>query len=278
MPNLIDRTSIGKSDVVLDIGAGSGTITEELLKKCKKVIAFELDNNLADKLNQRFGDRQNFELREGNFLSFSLPTHPYKVFSNIPFNITSTIIKNLTLSNNPPQDCYLIIQKEAAAKFAGKPISTTNSLMSVLLNPWFEFHIRHEFQRSDFYPKPSVDVVLFEIKQRDKELVDRKNKSQYEDFITYSFSQFEPNITETLTKVFGKQTTVQLTEKLKFSPKSKPSELSFGNWVGLFYEFLKTSHKQQAIVKSSFGKLLKQQEKIDKIHRTRKDPDWKSKK
>ena len=106
----------------------------------------------------------------------------------------------------------------------------------------------------------------------------RKNKIQYEDFITYSFSQFEPNIAETFTKVFGKQTTVQLTEKLKFSPKSKPSGLNFGNWVDLFYEFLKTSHKQQAIAKGSFSKLLKQQEKIDKIHRTRKDPDWKSKK
>src|SRR3989344_7206331 len=136
-PNLVDKlldlVSLSKEDTVLEIGAGEGIITKALLDKCKKVIAYEIDKQLVKNLNNKFFNQNNLELRNEDFLNQTLPKFPYKVFSNIPFNVTSAVIKKLTLGENSPQEAYLIVQKEAAIKFLGKPYDNKNSQVSVLL-------------------------------------------------------------------------------------------------------------------------------------------------
>ena len=273
--NLLDKSSIYSNDIVYEIGAGDGIITKELLKKAKRVVAFELDRNLYDKLTQRFQGKKSLELRLENFLTYKLPNYSYKVFSNIPFNITSAIIKKLTLENNSPEDTYLIVQNEAAKKFAGKPIDNKNSQIAVILNPWFEYHIIHKFKASDFFPRPNIEIVLLEIRKRKKALIDTKNKQKYEDLITYAFNQFKPNIAEGLSNVLRKQDIIRLTKEFNFSPNSKPTELDFNDWRSLFNLFYNAPKNKQKLVLGSFTKQLRQQEKIEKIHRTRTDKNWK---
>jgi len=276
--DLIDKSSITDEDVVYEIGAGQGIITQELLKRVKRVIAFELDKNLYNKLAKRFENEQSLELKQGNFLIHPLPSYSYKVFSNIPFNITSEIIKKLTQTKNPPEDAYLIIQKEAAKKFIGKPIDIKNSQISILLKPWFELSTFYRFEHNDFFPKPNVDTVLLRIKKRKKPLVQYKNKESYEDLIVYAFNQFKPNVVEGLSDVYGKDAILELSTKLGFSPVLKPSELGIRDWLGLFSYFLdEIDAKHKSVVEGIYKKQLAQQEKLDKIHRTRMDKDWKTK-
>lgn len=259
--SLVNRSSISKDDIVVEIGAGNGIITKELIKKARKVIAFELDNEFFRKLSQKFQNEKSLELKLEDFLTTDLPTHPYKVFSNIPFNVTSAIIKKLTLENNPPENAYLIVQKEAAMKFAGKPLDIKNSQLSAILYPWFEFRVVHTFRPGDFFPRPNVKIIFLEIKKRDQPLI--KNKNNYEDFVTYTFNQTKPNVSEGLSKIMKIQAT-----------NSKPSQLNFEDWIKLFGLFLNVSEKQQSIIKDSFAKQLKQQENIEKINRTRIDQNW----
>jgi len=259
--DLVDRSGITSNDTVLEIGAGEGIITEQLFKKAGRVIAFELDKDLFSKLAKKFQNEKTLELKLEDFLTSQLPNYPYKVFSNIPFNITSAIIKKLTLENNSPEDGYLIVQKEAAMKFAGKPVDIKNSQLSVILYPWFEFRIIHNFRPSDFFPKPNVDIVLLEIKKRIKPLIE--NKYLYQDFVTYAFNQPKPNVAESLSKIM----------KVKVT-NLKPSELDFKEWVSLFDLFLRQSDRQQNLVGDSFSKQLKQQESLEKINRTRVDKNW----
>jgi 23S rRNA (adenine-N6)-dimethyltransferase len=261
--NLIGQSGVSENDTVIEIGAGEGIITSELLNKAKKVIAFELDKIFFDKLSQKFQNNRQLDLKNEDFLASPLPNYPYKVFSNIPFNITSAIIKKLTFGRNPPEDSYLIVQKEAAAKFAGKPQDSKNSQISVLLYPWFEFKVVYKFKPTDFFPKPSVEIILLEIKKRDNPLIDNKNKESYEDFITYAFNQPKPNVAKSLERI------------ITINPTTlKPSELEFDNWLALFNVFLKIPKDRQNIVKGSFVKQQKDQEKIEKIHRTRVDKSW----
>ncbi len=257
----MNRSSISANDTVIEIGSGEGIITKALLKKAGKVVAYEVDQEFFRKLTQKFQNEKSLELRLEDFLTSDLPNYPYKVFSNIPFNITSAIIKKITLEDNPPEDTYLIVQKEAAAKFAGKPLDIKNSQLSVILYPWFEFRSAYTFRSGDFFPRPNVDIVLLEIKKRDEPLVE--NRNLYEDFVTYAFNQPKPNITEGLSKVMKvKQTNL------------KPSELNFADWIDLFELFLTQPLHQQNIVMGSFSKQLKQQESIEKINRTRVDKNW----
>jgi len=272
---LVGKSSISKEDTVFDIGAGQGIITEELLRRAKRVAAFEIDPDLFNKLSQRFQNEKSLELIRGNFLTCKLPSQPYKVFSNIPFNLTAEIIKKLAQTQNPPEDTYLIVQNEAANKFAGKPIDNKNSQMAILLKPRFDFEIFHQFKVVDFFPRPSVDIIMLRIKKKDKPLVGYKQESLYEDFVTYAFNQFKPDITEGLSKVFGKGTIIKLAGKLGFPPSSKPSELDIEDWIGLFNAFTQLNGKYQSIVRGSYANLLSQQGKLEKIHRTRTDKSWK---
>ncbi len=194
---LVNNSSITKNDSVYEIGAGDGIITQALLNKAGWVVSFELDSNFVNKLKNKFKDHGNLELRHEDFLDYALPSQDYKVFSNIPFNITSAIIKKLTLEDNIPTYSYLIVQKEAAMKFAGKPLDNKNSQLSVILYPWFEFSIKHTFKSSDFFPKPNVDIVLLEIKKRDESLIEQNQRMMYEDFITYTFNQPKPSMNVT---------------------------------------------------------------------------------
>lgn len=272
--SLVSKSGISKNDTVLEIGAGEGIITAELLNKAGKVIAFEVDKYFFDKLEKKFQGNTSLQLRLEDFLDSELPNYSYKVFSNIPFNLTAAIIKKLTLENNPPEDAYLIIQKEAAMKFVGKPLDTKNSQLSVLLHPWFEIKSIYDFKPSDFYPRPNVNIVLVEIIQRHEPSVEFEKRQKYEDFVTFAFNQFKPNIIEGLSSILGRHSIIDLAKKNGFSPEAKPSEVDFQDWVSLFEIFSGVSEKQQSIVKGSFAKQLKQQENIEKVNRTRVDKNW----
>lgn len=154
--NLIEHSSISQNDIVYEIGPGTGIITAELAKRCKKVVAVEIDKNLAKNLKTKFINTPNIEVFEGNFLFYPLNELRYKVFSNIPFNITSAIIKKLTEAKNLPIDIFLFVQQDAAKKFLGAP-SDKETQYSLLLKPTFELSIIHQFKRNDFKSCPMQD-------------------------------------------------------------------------------------------------------------------------
>jgi len=275
---LISQSTITKDDTVFDIGAGQGVITDELIKASGKVIAFEIDSNLFGKLEHRLESNKSVEVRLGNFLDYPLPNYPYKVFSNIPFNITSAVIKKLTEAQNPPEDTYLILQKEAALKFLGKPYDSKSSQLATLLKPWFDMTIVHNFDKNDFFPRPMVDIVLMRIEKRSNPLIGPDHKRLFEDFIVYTYNQFQPDVVKGLSKVLGRETMLKLAKQIGFSPNSKPSELKFEDWLKVFDYLVKnTDQSHKIIVKGAFDRLQQQQQNLQKINRTRLDKNWKSK-
>jgi 23S rRNA (adenine-N6)-dimethyltransferase len=275
--SLIDRSSITKDDLVYEIGAGQGIITNELLKRSKRVVAFELDENLFNKLRTRFISKKNLDLKLGDFLEYSLPKSPYKIFANIPFNITAAIIKKITNTSTLLNDAYLFVQKEAAYKYIGMPYARS-SQASVLLHPFFDISLFNKFENSDFFPKPKVDVVLLRIKRRRVSLVSLSLKSEYEDLVIFAFNQFKARLIDGLSQVIDCNKLTKLFKKLDIPPKIKPSELSQSSWLQVFKLFTNSSSQQKAVVRGAKSKQEKQQKKLSKIYRTRKDRNWKLKK
>jgi len=273
--SLLEKTSINSKDIVYEIGSGKGIITEKLLAKSAKVIAFEKDEELFFKLEEKFKNEDNVEIHLGDFLKQDIDFKGSKVFSNIPFNITSEIIKKLVNIENSPIDTYLFIQKEAFEKYSGIPKET---LVSLLIKPWFELRELHGFSPEDFSPKPSVDIVLLQIKKHEEFLVEKKNRQIYNDFISYSFSQWQPNIEKTFKKIFTYKQLKILSNDLNFDLGDKITDLTFEQFLNLFNYFLQgvDSKKQKEVF--GFEKILqKQQKNLKKIHRSRTDKSWKKK-
>ena len=271
---LVSSSGINNNDTVLEIGAGKGIITKELSKKARKVISYEIDPEYINQLELL--SISNLEIKHGDFLSFDLPKDKYKVFANIPFNKTSEIIKRLLFSNNPPTDTYLVVQKEAVERFSGKQFDKKNSLLSVLFNPWFEFSITHQFNRTDFKPMPNVDTVLLNIKLRNNPKLLDLDKEAYRDFVVFGFNQMAPNILEGLSKVINQNHITKLFNKLNISTNLKPTELDKDTWIDIFDLLKYQKQNKRNLIKNSYIKWVKQQENIEKINRTRVDKDWKS--
>ena len=265
---LLEKSSITKGDLVYDIGAGCGIISEELAKRQARVIAIEQDNELFNRLKQKLGDSLLVTLRHGDFLAESLPSRArYKVFANIPFVATADIVRKLLFSQNPPDDCYLVMQREAARKFAGIP---TETLFSLLLKPWFELSILYAFRRTDFFPVPNIEIVLMQAERRKLALVAAEHTHTYRDFVLYGFSQAKPTLKNALQEVFTYPQFTRLSRDLGFRPESSPSDLSFPQWLGLFSFFSKRGDRgRRDLISVSGERLRRQQNHLKKIHRTR---------
>lgn len=233
---IITRSSISQSDIVYEIGPGDGVITSELAKKAKKVIAIEIDIDLINKLKDMFTKNPNVEIINADFMEYQINTPKYKVFSNIPFNITADIARKLLYSSNPPIDTYLILQKEAAMKFSGQPVETE---FSVLIKPWFSFEIIWEFERSDFIPVPAVDVVLLHIKKRTPSLVAADDANIYRKFVKFGFEAWKKDLKIAYKNIFTYEQWKRLARENGFPINVTPSQLYFDQWLRIFQFFLR---------------------------------------
>jgi 23S rRNA (adenine-N6)-dimethyltransferase len=233
--SLLNRSSITPDDVVYEIGPGAGILTRALVKRVRKVIAIEKDRDLYMNLKRKLEHDKNIILHNTDFLKFNIIDSCYKVFANIPFNITSAIMKKIIYAPNPPAEAYLIIQKEAAEKFIGIPKTTQ---FSVLVKPWFRLRIIRSFKRTDFSPVPNVDVVMLHMKKRSPPLVALQERHVYERFITRGFNAWKKNVKQNYKNTFTYTQWKRLSRDLAFPFHAKPSELRFEQWLGLF-EFYK---------------------------------------
>jgi len=238
--SMLNESSIGLNDIVYEIGPGSGMLTKELVKKSKKVIAIEKDHNLYTGLKQKFDCCHNLIIFNTDFLKFKIKEPYYKIFANLPFNLTAAVIRKIIALANPPIEAYLILQKEAAEKFMGVPKSTQ---FSVLVKPWFQLKIIRYFRNTDFYPVPNVDVVMLHLEKRMPALILPKDIPLYEKFVKCGFGAWRKNLKSNLGNIFSYTQWKRLARELGFPIHAIPSELCFRQWLGLFEFFRKYIYK-----------------------------------
>lgn len=211
---LIGHSTIKKSDTVIDIGAGSGIISYSLAPRCKNVIAYELDPRMVRKLQENLAGCDNVTIVQENFLEAELPVEPYKVFANIPFHLSSPILKKLTESPRRPKAIYLIVQKQFGNKLLIDKEGFTG-MLGAQVAPLYVARIRQRLRKTDYFPPPAVDTVLIELKLRDEKLIPEERLAAYRTFVADCFA--DP-------KVFA----------ITGIKDKKPSELSTDEWALLF--------------------------------------------
>jgi 23S rRNA (adenine-N6)-dimethyltransferase len=264
---LIKHCSIDQGDMVYEIGPGKGIITAQLAQRCKQVVAIEKDPSLAACLLKQFSECPNVSIIAGDFLDYPLPASPYKIFANIPFNITTAIVSKITAAANPPGMAALVMQKEAARMYLGKP---KESLRAVLLKPWFEFDLMYYFNRCDFIPTPGVDVVLLRISKRSPPLISAVDRQPFRDFVVYCFSQWQPDLACTLKKVLSGRQVNAIEKRLGQDLNVSPTALPFEDWLHLFASFKTVGTAQTwSVLFGSEKRLVRQQNKLQKMHRSR---------
>ncbi len=217
---LVGHSNIRKSDTVYDLGAGSGVITSVLARRCKQVVAVEIEPNALKNLRANMVDFDNVTIIDKDITKLNISDESYKIFANIPFNLSSDVVRKFTESNTPPKAMYLIVQKQFARKLVPGNDHFT-SLLSAQIGPWFTARVRKPLRKTDFTPPPAVDTVLLEIKLREEPLLGKSLATQYREFIERCFSE-------------QKYFTSQDRAATNLSPEKIPSQLSQDEWLRLF--------------------------------------------
>jgi 16S rRNA (adenine1518-N6/adenine1519-N6)-dimethyltransferase len=155
--SMADRVSLGKSDAVLDIGAGLGFLTRFLAYRCKSVLAVETDKAIASVLREQLAGVSNVQVIEGNVLKTEVPAFN-KVVSIPPYNISSHLM--LWLFNKQLDSALLILQREFADRLVASVGTEDYGWLTVLTHYHAEVELSEKVPKSAFYPQPEVDSII----------------------------------------------------------------------------------------------------------------------
>lgn len=268
---LVNKANFNSEDIVLDIGAGSGIITDSLKIKCKRVFAFELDSKFQSILKEKFKKDQNIEVVEEDFLTFNLQKikNPLNTFSNIPYNQTTKITKKILIDNNEFKKVYLIMQKQSAERLLG---IKEGLLISLLIFNKYQGSIIHEFKYSDFKPVSRVKSVLISFIKRERNLISFDDEKLFKDFIAFIIMQQKPEIIQRLEKLISPRASIEILKSSGINIHSSLYEIPKEKYFTLFENFklnLKPFHHK---VNNSYLQYEKTNNTNVKIYRTRSAP------
>jgi len=182
---IVTSADLGPEDVVLEIGAGVGNLTEKLARKAKKVIAIELDPNLVRVLHDRFDKVENIEIIAGDALKVEFPEFD-KVVSNLPYSISSEI--TFKLLRHKFKLGILMYQYEFAARMVSLPNCKDYSRLTVDTCYFADASILMKVPKSAFQPVPEVDSAVIKLVPRPSPF-EVKDQTFFMDFVAAVFSQ-----------------------------------------------------------------------------------------
>jgi len=165
---VVEAAEIVRNEPVLEIGAGLGVLTQALLEAGATVTAVEKDVRLHGFLQRRFAGRKNVKLIQGDALTLDLERAPsdFKLIANLPYSISTAILRRFVDSPVPPRRMVLMLQREVGARLAAAPGSRDYSVLTVCTQVKYRVTIRHVVSRRCFYPAPEVDSAIVVLEYR----------------------------------------------------------------------------------------------------------------
>src|SRR3972149_8668354 len=184
--DLTDAAKIGKKDVVLEVGAGTGAVTKRLAQIAGKVIAVEIDPDLIPSLHANLKGLGNVEVLNADILNLNFTDlNHFKVVGALPYQITSPLIHKILHSSNRPKSITFIVQKEVAEKIAAAAPDAT--YLSNFVANFGEAQVVKTIKPGAFSPQPKVDSAIIHIELYPKPKIGDAVK--LEKFLHHGFAQ-----------------------------------------------------------------------------------------
>lgn len=216
----------------MEIGAGSGRLTRPLSERAGSVVAIELDSVLVDRLRRSFRSDPRVRIVQGDILRTPLPDGPWRAFGNIPFALTTPILRRLLDgASTRLERADLLIQFEAARKRASVERS---SLLSLGWLPWWELTLTRRISRLGFEPPPAVDAGLLVITRRRPALLQPEERPAFVALLRRAFEHGAWPVGRSLHGVFPSMAWKRVARERGLHVDARPSSLDVWTWVDLF--------------------------------------------
>lgn len=252
LEHIVDCANVKAGDSVLEVGPGLGTLTERLLHRGANVTAVEFDHELAEKLRvHNFGSLPagaSLTVVESDILRFDLRQLPtgYTVVANIPYYLTSNLIRVLSESETPFSTAAILIQKEVAERVCAKPGSM--SLLAVSAQYYCDVSLGSIVPARLFTPPPKVDSQVLVLTYRDNPLFEGVDTKLFFRLVRAGFSQKRKTIVNSLSGglAISKDQARDLLAGADIDPATRAQNLSLEQWHKLYSVYtLRYSHSYE---------------------------------
>lgn len=234
LASIADLAAIQDIDTVLEIGPGLGTLTSILLARAARVLAVEFDATLAAKLPAQFPGK-NLEVVTQDILQFDLATLPadYLVVANVPYYITSKIIRLISDTAKPPRTAVLLVQKEVAERLAAGPGDM--SLLALAAQVNFTVELGPVVEAQLFTPPPKVDSQVVVLRRRPQPTVSPAQQQRFFQIAKAGFAARRKKLRSSLAGSLrlSKPEVESWLQSAGIDPDHRPQDLSIDDWLKL---------------------------------------------
>jgi 16S rRNA (adenine1518-N6/adenine1519-N6)-dimethyltransferase len=240
-PNVLEKivsmADVSDQDTVLEIGPGTGALTEVLARHAGRVVAVEVDTRLEPLLRRRFGHLEEVTLHFQDILETDLPallgTESFLVVANVPYYITSAILRHLLESAIRPRRLILTVQLEVAERLIAKPGDL--SLLAVSAQYYATPRILMKLNPAVFYPRPDVTSAVVRLDVHAAPVVDVPSDEAFFTVVRAGFSQKRKQLKNAIADGLhlSAEQGAQLLDRSGIDPRRRAETLSLAEWAAL---------------------------------------------
>jgi 23S rRNA (adenine-N6)-dimethyltransferase len=226
---IVAAADVRPDELVVEIGAGFGRLTAPLRRAGARVVAVELDPELAGSLRRRYGG-DGLTVVAADVLAMPFPGEPHRVLGNIPFAITTPILRRLLEdARSPLRRADLIVQDGFARK---RTSSRPSTMLALRWLPWWRLQAERHLPAACFDPPPSVDASLLSVRPRTPALLDPALAPAYRHLLQTAFTRDARAVRRTVP--LAPLTWKRFARDRGLAPDAGPHELDVWDWVALF--------------------------------------------
>ncbi len=243
---ILRAAELSKTDTVLEIGPGIGNLTLKMAEKTGKVVAVEKDRKMCQVLEKALKEQniKNIKLVNEDILKIEeglmvklLNGYDYKIVANLPYYITSPVIRKFLEFKKPPEIMVLMVQKEVSQRISAKPGKM--SLLAVSVQFYADVKIISYVSKKSFWPQPKVDSAIIKIIPKKNEIPAELTEKFFK-IVKAGFSQPRKQLINNLSKELhaSKETIKEWLLKNRIQPNQRAETLSINNWKKLAENYI----------------------------------------
>lgn len=255
---IVDHANLSEESGVIEIGPGIGALTEQLAKRAKKVVAFEIDQRLLPILKETLEPYPNVHVIHSDVLKANVnevikeeftDVSDIMVVANLPYYVTTPIIMKILEDHLPVRGIVVMLQKEVADRIAAKPSTKEYGSLSIAIQYYMEAETVMIVPRTVFVPQPNVDSAVIRLTKRDKPAAEVINEKFFFEVIRASFAQRRKTILNNLTSNLpnGKENKEQIERSLaeaEIEPRRRGETLSIQEFAKLSDQLYELVYKK----------------------------------
>lgn len=234
---IVEQLNLSADDCVVEVGPGTGAMTEHIAGRCRKLILIEFDRRLAAGLKQKYAERDDVVVYHVDAVQFDVrllyKERPVKFVGNLPYSCGGEIMRNFLSSPSPVTRAVVMLQHEVIERLAATPGNKIYGVFTLRTQAFWEVKSMKKLGPDLFYPRPKIDSSVALLTRKDMATGPTFSHPLFDRMIRHGFSQRRKQVKGLLPELPRGRSWQELVEKIAAAPTVRAEELSLDQWIAI---------------------------------------------